>query len=113
MPDHPEPKNANIANILDDAHSQRTARFIRRQIAAHQVQQCESSLRLLREDLQHADRDLEEADSSIGLLQDLFQQHFVAAPDPSTSQLTTFYDSGASDRSASSDSDDSIADAVG
>jgi hypothetical protein len=111
MPDHLELKNANIANTLDDAHSQRTARSIRRQIAAHRVQLCENNLRLLREDLQHADRDLEEADSSIGLLQDLLQQHPVAAPN--TSQLTTFYDSGASDMSASSHSEDSISDAAG
>ena len=106
LPEQLELKNADIANILDDTHSTRTARSIQRQIAAHRVHPCENNLRLLREDLQHADRDLEEADSSIGLLQSLFQQYPVAVPN--TSELTTFYDSGASDQSASSDSDDSI-----
>ena len=104
LPEQLELKNEDIANILDNAHSTRTLRSIRRQIAAHRVHQCENSLRLLREDLQLADKDLEEADSSIGMLQSLIQQYPVAAPN---TELTTFYDSGASDQSASSDSDDS------
>lgn len=113
---------ADIENILDNAQSKRTARSIRRQIAAHRVRQCEDNLRLLREDLQHADRDLEEVDCSIGALQDLFQKYPAAAANHPRNametgnvldqKLTTFYDSGASE-STSSISDVSMAAAAG
>jgi flagellar motility protein MotE (MotC chaperone) len=94
---------------LNEAHNKRTARSIRRQIAAHRVRLCEDNLKSLREDLQHADKDLEEVDNNIGVLEDLYRQKNAAmvntTSDVGHATSTTFYDSGASDDSASSTSD--------
>jgi len=112
LPEH-HLKNLDFMSILDAVHSRRTARSIRRHIAAHRVHLCEDNLRSLREALRHADRDLEEVDSSIGVLQDLFQWYPAEATnslgDVTSQTLNTFYDSGASDESASTNSDNSEA----
>jgi hypothetical protein len=115
LPEHIE--HADLTDILNDAHNKRTARSIRRQIAAHRVCQCEGNLQILREALQHADRDLAEVNSTIGALQDLFQ-HTSPAPTTSveglhTQHVGTFYDSGASDGSISTRSEASFSGAAG
>jgi len=71
LPEHLE--QADLTDVLNDAHNKRTAHSVQRQIAAHWVRQCEGDLQILHKALQHADRDLVEVNSTIGALQDLFQ----------------------------------------
>jgi hypothetical protein len=90
----------DLATAFDDVDNKRSPRSIRREIAAHRLDQCEDNMRSLREDIRKADKAIQEMDDGLQLLQSLVQQVPAATTPPNA--LTTFYDSGPSSECASS-----------